>query len=207
MTTNTRIPLSTRCDAVIGAHALLRHPFYQAWSDGTLPVAALRDYAREYGAFIGTIGAGWDAIGEPRIAGIEEGHASVWRRTFAAGLETAVAEPQVPEVAQLVALSEALFAAPVTALGALYAFEAQQPKTAQSKLAGLRAHYTALPAACGEYFRLHEHDDAEPALLAEKLDGLGPAEQAEALAACERMSRALYDALSGVYARYAAACN
>lgn len=195
--------VSARCDEIIAGHRLLEHPFYRAWSAGTLPVPALRDYAGEYGAFIRTIARGWDAAGEPAIARIEDGHARVWERTFAAELGTEVAAPRIEAVDALVSASRALFAERATALGALYAFEAQQPLTAQSKLDGLRAHYDELPARCGEYFRLHCDDYDEPALLAGAMGTLSPAEQERAVAACERMSRALYAALTGIHAPYA----
>jgi pyrroloquinoline-quinone synthase len=196
---------AARCDALIARHALLSHPFYLAWSDGTLPVPALKDYARDYGAFIRTVGQGWEAVGESHIAGVEEGHAQVWDTTFAAGLETAITSaPQTAEVAALTDAARELFAEPETALGALYAFEAQQPFTAQSKLAGLQKHYRQLPDCCGEYFRLHQDDFEEPALLAERIDALPAIGQERALAACERMSRALHNALTGLHAPYAA---
>ena len=195
--------LQARCDAAVARYSLLQHPFYLAWSGGTLPVPALRDYARDYGAFIATVGQGWQAAGEPRIAAIEEGHASVWTNTFAAGLDTHPEEvPRVPDVAALVNTARELFAAPGTALGALYAFESQQPFTAQSKLKGLKVHYTALPSCCGEYFRLHEDDFDEPALLAAKMEALPLADQEVASSACERMSQALHDALSGLCVPY-----
>lgn len=205
MTQKNRFTPAAQCDAAIARHQLLDHPFYQAWSAGTLPVPALRDYAREYGAFIRQVGSGWSAVGEDRIAKVEEGHAQVWARTFAASLDTEVAAPRVMETANLVTLSTALFADPTTALGALYAFEAQQPLTAQAKAKGLAEHYTQLPPAVGEYFRLHENDYDEPALLAGQLDALSPAEAERAIDACQRMSLALYDALSGLYAPYAEA--
>ena len=207
MTTNQLGTVSQRCDALVAHRSLLQHPFYVAWSQGTLPVAALRDYARDYGAFIRTVAAGWEAAGEAHIAGIEEGHADVWNHTFAASLETAVAdEPQTPAAAALVDTARELFADRASALGALYAFEAQQPYTAQSKLAGLREHYRQLPEPCGEYFRLHTDDFDEPTLLAAHLEALPADGQRRAEAACERMSVALHDALSGLHAPHAMGC-
>ena len=193
---------SFRCDAAVVRRSLLQHPFYLAWSDGTLPVPALKEYAREYGAFIRTVGAGWEVAGETHIASVEEGHALVWENTFAAGLDTPVGAPRIREVAALVDTAHELFSDPVTALGALYAFESQQPFTAQSKLAGLQEHYSQLPECCGEYFRLHADDFDEPALLASKMNTLTAGDQSRAAAACERMSQSLHDALTGLYAPY-----
>ena len=202
MPTDSISTASDRCDAIVARRSLLQHPFYLAWSDGTLPVPALKEYAHDYGAFIRTVGQGWETIGEAHIAGIEEGHAQVWENTFAAGLETTVDAPRTAGAAGLVDAAHALFADRATALGALYAFESQQPYTAQSKLAGLREHYRQLPECCGEYFRLHEDDFDEPALLAAQINALPAAEQERAVTACERLSQSLHDALTGLYAPY-----
>ncbi len=194
------------CDEHIRLRSLLNHSFYVAWSDGTLPVAALKDYARDYGSFIRTVGDGWASVGEPHIAGIEAGHAEVWNNTFAAGLETAVAdEPQTAETADLADAARELYGqGRAASLGALYAFEAQQPLTAQSKLTGLQTHYTDLPECCGEYFRLHCDDHDEPIYLASQINALPTADQESAVTACERMSKALHDALTGLHAPYLA---
>lgn len=200
MSVDNPITVPDQCDRIITEHSLLRHPFYVAWSEGTLPVAALKDYAGEYGAFIGAIGQGWQTIGAPAHARVEAEHARVWERAFAAPLGTSVTTPQVREVVELVDASRELFAERATALGALYAFEAQQPLTAQSKLKGLSERYSQLPESCGEYFRMHLDDYDELSLLAREMDGLNPADQERALSACERMSRALYDALTGIHA-------
>ena len=136
MTTVNPTSLSARCDARIAEYDLLAHPFYVAWSEGTLPAEALRDYARDYGAFIQTIGQGWAAVGEAAIARIEEAHALVWSHSFAGPLGVTVAEPEGGPVSDLVATARALFAERGTALGALYAFEAQQPRTARSSSRG-----------------------------------------------------------------------
>jgi len=202
MTPSQHSNSSDRLDQIVADHSLLRHPFYVAWSMGELPVAALKDYAREYGAFVATISDGWRAAGNEAVAAVEEHHALVWDSTFADSLGTAITEPQVEEVAALVALAGEMFSDPVTALGALYAFESQQPFTAQSKLEGLRQHYTELPAAAREYFRLHEADYGEPAILAHRINALEPADGARAEDACRRMSQALYQALTGIYAAY-----
>lgn len=205
MSPNPPSSLAERCDAQIARHLLLNHPFYVAWSAGTLPVDALRDYAGDYGAFIRTIGEGWSAVGEPAIARIEEGHARVWAETFAAPLGARVAEAPEGAVGALVSTARTLFAERTSALGALYAFEAQQPATARSKREGLATHYADLPAGLGRYFQMHEDDEEEPALLARALDALAPGEAAAAEAACARMSRALYEALTAIHAPYCAA--
>jgi pyrroloquinoline-quinone synthase len=195
--------VSSRCDEVIAKYSLLRHAFYRRWTDGMLPVPALKDYAREYGTFIRSIGRGWEAVGEPGIARVEDGHAEVWESTFADGLGTSVTAPKVKEVADLVAVSRELFAQRATAVGGLYAFEAQQPLIAQAKLKGLREHYAQLPERCGEYFRLHSEGYDEPSLLADEMNAMSLGDQERAFAACERMCQALSSALTGIHAPYA----
>ena len=184
-------------DERIDRWALLQHPFYQAWEAGELPVDALRAYAREYGAFIANMPLGWETLNDAETAEEEREHAELWN-AFAAGLDTEIGQAELPAVAGLVADSEALFAEPSTALGALYAFEAQQPETAKSKLAGLRAHYE-LPASVEPYFEEHSHNEHEAAKLLDRIAALPEAEQARALDACQQMSQALWDALTDIY--------
>ena len=40
--------VSTTIDAKVAERAMLSHPFYQAWTEGTLPLDTLRDYSRQY---------------------------------------------------------------------------------------------------------------------------------------------------------------
>ncbi|MEX2161657.1 MAG: iron-containing redox enzyme family protein [Anaerolineales bacterium] len=189
--------LKQQLDRRIWPYTLLRHPFYQAWESGQLPVAALQDYAREYGAFISNLPAGWETLQDTETASEEREHIDLWA-AFAAGLQTAIGEAQLPAVRRLVGDSRALFAKSHTALGALYAFEVQQPATAKTKLAGLRQHYS-LPASVEPYFEVHSVNEHEAAKLLAAMAGLSSEHQSEALAACEQMSASLWDALTDIY--------
>jgi pyrroloquinoline-quinone synthase len=192
--------IKERLDAAIGEQRLLDHPFYRSWREGTLPIAALRTYAAEYGAFIAGIDAGWERVGESDHAAEERIHAGLWDR-FARHLGTEVSAPQIPEVAAMLAAAQRLFAEPATAWGALYAFEAQQPGTSEEKLKGLSDHYGIAhddPAA--EYFRVHAADYHEADQIAAALAG-GTATYA-AVKACGEMAGALWSALSGIHDRH-----
>ena len=184
-------------DSKIADHNLLNHPFYQAWSAGELPVEALRAYAREYGAFISTLPAGWETVGDAEIAEEETEHIDLWA-DFAAGLDTTVAEAEIPQVKALMETAHELFSEPVTALGALYAFEAQQPATAQSKLTGLKAFYQ-LPQSVEPYFETHSHNEYEPEKLLAYIGELPSDSHDTVVLACEKMSTALWDALTGIH--------
>ena len=184
-------------DSKIADYNLLNHPFYQAWSTGELPVEALRSYAREYGAFISMMPEGWETLNDAEIAAEETEHIDLWA-DFAAGLDTTVTEAQIPQVKALIETADELFSEPATALGALYAFEAQQPATAQSKLAGLKAFYQ-LPKSVEPYFETHSHNEHEAEKLLAYIGTLPSDSYATVVQACEKMSAALWDALTGIH--------
>ena len=186
-----------KLDEIIDDKCLLKHPFYQAWNMGTLTVDNLGLYATQYGEFIDQIAAGWEAVGDPATAEEERDHARLWT-DFASSLGVfRPAAARLPEIESLVSLSNDLFTSKASALGALYAFEQQQPGTADSKLAGLRKHYNIEPKG-QVYFDIHKSDFAEPAWLAGQIDTLTEAEYAQAEDACRRMSSALWSGLDGV---------
>ena len=184
-------------DSKIADHNLLKHPFYQAWSAGELPIEALQCYAREYGAFIATLPNGWETLNDPETAEEETEHIDMWA-DFADGLDTTVSEAQIPQVKALLQTADTLFSERTTALGALYAFEAQQPETAQSKLAGLKAFYQ-LPETVEPYFETHSHNEHESEKLLERIGALPSESHATVVQACAQMSRALWDALTGIH--------
>lgn len=185
-------------DREVEARNLLEHPFYRAWSAGTLPAEALQAYAREYGAFIAALPQAWMALRDQETADEERDHARLWD-AFAQALGTEVGEAEVPEIRALLATARAQFADPDTAAGALYAFERQQPATAKSKLDGLRAFYAVGPEA-ERYFEVHTRNEHEAEKLAARIESLEPEGRARALSACQGMSRALWDALTGLHA-------
>ncbi len=184
-------------DSKISKYNLLDHPFYQAWSAGELPVEALKCYAREYGAFISTMPQGWETLNDHETAEEETEHIDMWT-DFADGLNTEVSEAQIPQVKSLLDTAEDLFSQSETALGALYAFEAQQPETAKSKLAGLKEFYQ-LPKKVEPYFETHSHNEHEAEKLLEQIDALSSDSQELVVQACEQMSNALWDALTGIH--------
>src|ERR1700741_5349468 len=44
----TTLTVSSRIDSKVAERAMLSHPFYQAWTEGRLPVDTLRAYSRQY---------------------------------------------------------------------------------------------------------------------------------------------------------------
>ncbi len=220
----TVLAVSTAIDAKVAASAMLKHPFYQAWTEGRLPLGTLRDYSRQYfhhvEAFPRAVSAVHSACpdreGRRMLAenlaeeeGIEAGkqdHATLWLM-FAAGLgesEGAVrAQALNPETQGLIdtfrKLSRQSYAA---GLGALYAYESQFPGVATAKIEGLIDRYGISDEPTLRFFRVHEYADVEhSSVCRELLDRLPEAEKAEAVAAGEELAGALWNFLSGVEAR------
>jgi pyrroloquinoline-quinone synthase len=184
-------------DAIVAQFDINNHPFYQEWAAGTLPNAKLQDYAGEYGRFIGTIARGWETIGEPAIAEEERDHEVLWGDfRYELGLK---AESRRAQTDVLVNAATKYFGEPAEALGALYAFEAQQPKTSEAKLAGLTTHYKEITDKGREYFRIHAADFAEPEMLRAKMAAMSDSDFARTKSACTVVCAAMWSALDGVY--------
>ncbi len=182
-------------DTIVRRHDLNEHPFYRAWRAGTLPTSKLVAYAAEYAPFIESIEQGWRSLGHDDHAAGEREHARLWGQ-FRSSLGPA-SEPACREARALVDEARRSFADPVEAVGALYAFESQQPSTTRSKLDGLREHYAAAELAT-KYFELHADDFGERELLRSLTAGLSASDGERAQAACERLCKAMWSALDGI---------
>jgi pyrroloquinoline-quinone synthase len=187
-------------DAIVANHDINEHPFYRAWRAGTLPRANLAAYASEYAPFVASIELGWSSLGCFGHAETEREHARLWDQFREALGATAAVHSACPEAKQLVDEARRSFADPVEAVGALYAFEAQQPSTARSKLDGLRAHVVqyAVPEDRCAYFREHADDYGEREQLRGLVARLTASERARAENACERVCKAMWSALDGI---------
>jgi pyrroloquinoline-quinone synthase len=220
----TQMTVSARIDSKVADRAMLNHPFYQAWTEGGLPLDTLRAYARQYfhhvEAFPRAVSAVHsacpDRVGRRMLAenlaeeeGIEAGkqdHASLWLM-FAAGLgeraeqvrEQALNAETQALIDTFRRLSRQSYAA---GLGALYAYESQFPAVASAKIEGLIDRYGIEDDETLRFFRVHESADVEHgAVCRALLDRLPEAEKAEAVAAGEELAGALWSFLSGVEAR------
>src|SRR4051794_35120164 len=187
----TQVTVSAAIDQAVAARAMLSHPFYQAWTEGRLPLETLRAYARQYfhhvEAFPRAVSAVHSACpdrdGRRMLAenlaeeeGIEAGkqdHASLWLM-FACGLgetEDAVrCQCLNPETTALIEtfrrLSRQSYAA---GLGALYAYESQFPGVASAKIEGLMDRYGIADEETLRFFRVHETADVEHSLVCRTL--------------------------------------
>src|SRR3954468_24573641 len=208
-------------DARIAQHDLLCHPFYEAWSAGTLTRAELRAYAAQYYNHVAAFPGYLDALanrlpaGELRAAvseneadergvGSPDGrpHDELWL-DFAEGMgsERRGAGP-LAEVRELIAGFESVAREGATeeALAAFYAYESQVPRVATEKARGLRAFYGADDKAC-RYFDVHQTADLHhSSVWREQLGKLvtSDADAGRALTAAESAAKALWTALDGI---------
>jgi pyrroloquinoline-quinone synthase len=180
-------------DRLVKARRLLSHPFYTAWTAGTLPVATLREYAGQYYHFEVNfpryVAAAYARLERPSERSVllenlvdEEGrsptHPELWQ-AFARAIgapRPGPSTPCTPGTRQLLQAyeEETLGGDAASALGALYAYESQFPEVAAEKSRGLRANYGYRSASAHEFFRVHTvadvaHSQAERSLLASHL--------------------------------------
>ena len=222
----TTLSTAQLIDSKVAERAMLSHPFYQAWTEGRLPLDTLRAYAGQYfhhvEAFPRAVSAVHSACpdrdGRRMLAenlaeeeGVEAGkqdHASLWLM-FTGGLgtsEDAVRAQQLNAETQALIdtfrkLSHRSYA---SGLGALYAYESQFPAIASAKIEGLIDRYGISDEETLRFFRVHESADVEHgAVCRTLLDRLPEDERADAVAAGEELAGALWNFLSGVEARAA----
>ena len=220
----TTLKTSSLIDSKVAERAMLKHPFYQAWTEGRLPLDTLRAYARQYfhhvEAFPRAVSAVHSACadrdGRRMLAenlaeeeGIEAGkqdHATLWLM-FACGLgeseEGVRAEQLNTETQALIDTFRKLSRQSYPAgLGALYAYESQFPAVAGAKIEGLIERYGISDEETLRFFRVHESADVEHSSVCRALlDRLAEDQKAEAVAAGEELAGALWNFLSGVEAR------
>jgi pyrroloquinoline-quinone synthase len=219
----TMLTTSSLIDSKVAERAMLKHPFYQAWTEGRLPLDTLRAYSRQYfhhvEAFPRAVSAVHSACpdrdGRRTLAenlaeeeGLEAGkqdHASLWLM-FACGLgesERGVRSQHLNVETQALIdtfrkLSRRSYA---SGLGALYAYESQFPGVASAKLDGLVDRYGISDEETLRFFRVHETADVEHSAVCRRLlDRLPEDQKAEAVLAGAELAGALWDFLSGVEA-------
>ncbi|MCS6925908.1 MAG: CADD family putative folate metabolism protein [Candidatus Binatia bacterium] len=205
----------------IQARHLLTHPFYQAWSAGTLSRQALQEYSKQYyrqveafPTYISAVHSNCPSLAvrqhllenlieEERGA---ENHPALWLR-FAEALGVSrtqvLGAPLLPETAAAIRMFRTLTRdrSYVAGLAALFAYEAQVPAVATAKIAGLEHFYGITEPQAIAFFTVHQEADRRHAETTRRLlhDHLTQENAGEALAACDRALEALWILLDGVY--------
>jgi pyrroloquinoline-quinone synthase len=185
---------------IVNLFDLNRHPFYQAWRAGKITTNQLSCYASEFEGLVAWVAEAWDRLGETVYAAEERDHHRMWG-DFKIALGATHSESLLSETRTLNHLCERSLDHPAETLGALYAFEAQQPATSESKLQGLREHYS-LPPSAETYFAEHAGKWHELDVLDQHLDNLTEQEFEMTKQSCAVTCAALWLGLDGVMTKH-----
>ena len=166
-------------DEIIDERSLLKHPFYQAWTAGTLPLESLQEYAKQYFHFEAAFPTFLSAIharmepGEARKAVLDnlwdeehgdKNHLALWLQFCESlGLDADVvraSEPNAETLDLIDGFREACSGGPVDiGLATLYAYESQAPAVATQKIIGLQKNYAFVDEQGYEFFSVHKDVD------------------------------------------------
>ncbi|MEE8383852.1 MAG: iron-containing redox enzyme family protein [Nitrosopumilus sp.] len=161
-----------KIDEMIETRSLLKHPFYQMWSDGKLSQDTLAGYSKEYFQLVKAVPSFMTPIIEQApdsaiselIANQQEesDHVKLWI-DFAG--EIGVSEGELIQYTGLTKTRKAvsdlneLMNTYEGGACAMYAFEKEIPKISQTKLDGLAKFYGITSDEATEYFKLHTEAD------------------------------------------------
>ncbi len=161
-----------KIDEMIEERSLLKHPFYQMWSDGKLTQESLAGYSKEYFQLVKSVPSFMTLIIEKSPESMvnelaenqqeESDHIKPWI-AFAGELGisedelisysgTAKTQKAVSDLNQLMDTFD-------NGACAMYAFEKEIPKISQTKLDGLSEFYGMTSNKATEYFKLHTEAD------------------------------------------------
>ena len=206
--------LAKKIDVIIEEKSLLKHPFYQMWSDGKLSVPMLAGYSKEYfqmvkavPSFVGEIAkfAPQEMMGEIRANQQEESeHIEPWAHfAVSLGVDNLNSYTGLEKTVQAVSELSGLMTSLEAGATAMYAFEKEIPKISHTKLEGLEKFYGITSDAATEYFRLHEEADVRHAATWEKiLDNIPEERHDEFLAIAAKSLDAQNHLLDSCYQSY-----
>lgn len=164
--------LIKKVDEMIEERSLLKHPFYQMWSDGKLMQESLAGYSKEYFQLVKAVPSFMTPIIEKApdmVVGElienqqeESDHVKPWIN-FAG--ELGITEDELIPYTGLAKTRKAvsdlneLMNTFEGGACAMYAFEKEIPKISQTKLDGLAEFYGMTSDEATEYFKLHTEAD------------------------------------------------
>ena len=207
--------LIQKIDQMIEEKSLLKHPFYQTWSDGKLTHEALAGYSKEYYQLVKAVPIFMtqlmDSVPESLYAELdfnqqeEFSHIRLWER-FAGGLGVSYEELNNYEglytTNHAITGMHSLMSSFVSGSTAMYALEKEIPKISQIKLEGLAEFYGITSEDVTKYFKEHiEADVRHTASWKKIIDGFSGYDQ-EIISAAERSITCQNLLLDSCYAEY-----
>ena len=168
--------ITKKIDEMIEERSLLKHPFYQAWSDGKLTKESLAGYSKEYFQLVKEVPSFMAPIIQKAPESVvkelvenqqeESDHIKPWI-AFAGELgiseEELLSYSGLPKTRQAVSDLNELMDTFEGGACAMYAFEKEIPKISQTKLDGLAEFYGMTSDEATEYFKLHTEADVRHA--------------------------------------------
>ena len=206
-----------RIHSLVAERRLLDHPFYTAWSHGTLTREALQQYAAQYYHWVFAFPTWLSAahsnatdfgMRQEILANLmdeelgPENHPELWLRFCdALGLDRdRVRHAELlPETREAIAAMRRICRdePAVAGIAALYAYESQQPEVMKTKREGLRDKYGV--TAGHDYFEVHEAIDVEHSATEREMIAAHAAGHEAAIgAAAATALQATYTLLDGV---------
>ena len=208
----------TEVEAILESKSLLKHPFYQAWTMGTLTREDLAYYAQQYyqqearfPRYVSAVHSNCPEL-KTRQMLLEnltheesgpENHPELWLR-FAGAVGADRGSVQNAQmnagtkrcVETFDRLSRGSWQ---TGLAARYAYEAQQPAVAKTKIEGLKSKYGLDSKDAVGFFQVHEsvdawHSESEKTILADEIRKdakLGEDVKASVSEACDALNALL----------------
>ncbi|MDP6304052.1 MAG: iron-containing redox enzyme family protein [Candidatus Nitrosopelagicus sp.] len=174
--------LIKQIDQIIEEKSLLKHPFYEMWSDGKLELDSLKGYSKEYYQLVKQVPQFMeplvnDATPEMKDELIqnmkeEAEHIPLWEK-FAGSMGISESELQgyqgLEKTNKAVSNLDSLMNSYDNGACAMYAFEKEIPQVSQTKLEGLKEFYGIDTKDATEYFEEHMTADIRHAASWEKV--------------------------------------
>ena len=164
--------LIQKIDQIIEERSLLKHPFYEMWSDGKLTQESLAGYSKEYFQLVKAVPEFMTPIIEKAPNSViteltenqqeESDHIKPWI-SFAGELgvsnDELLSYSGLDKTKKAVSDLSELMTTFDGGACAMYAFEKEIPKISQTKLDGLSEFYQITNDNATEYFKLHTEAD------------------------------------------------
>lgn len=166
--------LIERIDYEIEKHSLLKHVFYQMWSEGKLTINHLQGYSKEYFQLVKVVPKFveniFNVIADPSLKRVvgqnlkeESEHIEPWIMfSTAMGVQrndlTSYKGENETNMA-VSALSQLTERSLEEAVAAMYAYEKELPKISKSKIDGLKRFYGLQSNEATKYLEIHEEVD------------------------------------------------
>jgi len=164
--------LIQKIDQIIEERSLLKHPFYEMWSDGKLTQESLAGYSKEYFQLVKAVPEFMIPIIERAPNSViteltenqqeESDHIKPWI-SFAGELgisnDELISYSGLDKTKKAVSDLSELMTTFDGGACAMYAFEKEIPKISQTKLDGLSEFYQITNDNATEYFKLHTEAD------------------------------------------------